>query len=367
MRFGLFCLMPWRDAAKPQKQVFAEVLDQVRLVESMGFDIAWFAEHHFSNYCLCPSPLVLAAYCAARTEKIRLGAAVVVLPLYEPVRLLEELALVDILSDGRLVTGVGSGYQDYEFERFRVPLADSKAMFGEVLDILELGLTQPEFAYEGRFFKQPRSAMCLRPVQRPMPPVYVAGIKEDAEIQRRVARSGYVPFGTAGWHPAESLLDFRGKYEAAWRAVGKDPATMPLAVQRHVFVVESRKDALEVADNIRYTGRVALSMRQKTSVLDGAMLREMAVQGEPSIDQILDNAIIGDVERCIEKAVREIRVLRPTHFSCFMQPGAMDQKRVLRSMELFASRVVPGIEHELGSLDAIGSPVPVQVPTAVGA
>jgi alkanesulfonate monooxygenase SsuD/methylene tetrahydromethanopterin reductase-like flavin-dependent oxidoreductase (luciferase family) len=360
MRFGLFCLMPWRDAQKPQTEVFADVVEQVRLAESLGFETAWFAEHHFSNYCLCPSPLVMAAYCAARTERIRLGTAVVVLPLYEPVRLVEELAMVDVLSDGRLVIGVGSGYQDYEFERFRVPLAESKAMFGEVLDILELGLTQPEFAYQGRFFTQPRTAVCLRPVQRPMPPVYVAGIKEDAELQRRAARSGYVPFGTAGWHPAQSLLDFRARYEAAWQAVGKDPATMPLAVQRHVFVVESRKDALEVADNIRYTGRVALSMRQKTSVLDGAMLREMPVAGEPSVDQVLDHAIVGDVEACIEKAVREIRVLRPTHFSCFVQPGAMDQTRVLRSMELLGSKVIPGIEKELGSLDAIGSRVAPQ-------
>ena len=72
MRFGLFCMMPWRDAVKPQKQVFADVLDQVRLAESLGFETAWFAEHHFSNYCLCPSPLVMAAYCAARTERISL-------------------------------------------------------------------------------------------------------------------------------------------------------------------------------------------------------------------------------------------------------------------------------------------------------
>jgi alkanesulfonate monooxygenase SsuD/methylene tetrahydromethanopterin reductase-like flavin-dependent oxidoreductase (luciferase family) len=362
MRFGLFNLMPFRSSSKAQRQVFQEVIEQIHLVESLDFDIAWFAEHHFSNYCLCPSPLVLAAYCAARTEKIRLGTAVLVLPLYEPVRLIEELALVDILSNGRLVVGVGSGYQDYEFRHFRARLEQSKEIFTEVLDMIELGLTRPEFSYDGKFFTQPATAFCLRPVQRPLPEIWVAGIKEDRDVQLRVARSGYVPFGTAGWNPASTLLDFRKKYEDAYRTVGKDPATMPFAVQRYVYVAETRKDAEEFAENVRYTGRVALSMRLKTSVLDESMLREVHVTGEPTIEQILENAIIGDVETCIEKAVREIRTLRPSHFSCFMQPGAMDQKRVLRSMELFGTKVMPLIERELGDLAAIGSPRGLQPP-----
>jgi alkanesulfonate monooxygenase SsuD/methylene tetrahydromethanopterin reductase-like flavin-dependent oxidoreductase (luciferase family) len=362
MRFGLFSLMPFRDPAKDQRRVFEEVSDQIRLVESLDFDVAWFAEHHFSNYCLCPSPLVMAAYIAARTERIRLGTAVLVLPLYEPVRLIEELALVDVLSHGRLVVGIGSGYQDYEFQHFRQRLEDSKAVFGEVLDLLELGLSGGEVSYAGHHFTQPATPFALRGIQQPLPEIWVAGIREDRDIQLRVARSGYVPFGTAGWNGAEALLDFRRKYEDAYRAVGKDPARMPFAVQRYVFVAEDKRDAREFADHVRYTGRVAMGMRNKTSVLDGAMLREIPVPGEPTIEQILDRAIIGDVETCIETAVGEIRTLRPSHLSCFIQPGAMDQKRVLRSMELFGTKVIPGIERELGPLADVGAPIPRPTP-----
>ena len=103
MEFGIFNLMGSRDPEKPTAEVFAEVAEQTRLADEFGYAIAWFAEHHFSNYCLCASPLMLVAHCASITKKIRLGTAVVVLPLYNPARLLAEIAAADALSDGRLI------------------------------------------------------------------------------------------------------------------------------------------------------------------------------------------------------------------------------------------------------------------------
>jgi hypothetical protein len=101
MEFGIFNLMGSRDPEKPTAEVFTEVAEQTRLADELGYAIAWFAEHHFSNYCLCASPLMLIAHCASITKKIRLGTAVVVLPLYNPARLLAEIATADALSDGR--------------------------------------------------------------------------------------------------------------------------------------------------------------------------------------------------------------------------------------------------------------------------
>src|SRR3989440_5352125 len=123
MEFGIFNLMGSREPEKPTAEVFAEVAEQTRLADELGYAIAWFAEHHFSNYCLCASPLMLVAHCASITKKIRLGTAVVVLPLYNPARLLAEIATADALSNGRLMLGVGAGYQPYEFERFGVGIA----------------------------------------------------------------------------------------------------------------------------------------------------------------------------------------------------------------------------------------------------
>ena len=141
MHFGLFCLNPQRDAAKSPREIYQETTDQVRLAEQIGFDIAWFAEHHFSNYCLCPSPVTMATYMAGLTKRIRLGTAVIVAPLYQPLRMLEDLAVLDQLSDGRAVLGFGSGYQQYEFHKFGVDLKAGRDIFLETLEVgLEVGV-----------------------------------------------------------------------------------------------------------------------------------------------------------------------------------------------------------------------------------
>ena len=105
MKLGLFCLLAQRDPQITPAQIFEETVELVKLADEIGLDVAWFAEHHFSNYCLCVSPLMMATYCAPLTKRIRLGTAVVVLPLYDPIRLIEEIATVDVLSGGRLVLG----------------------------------------------------------------------------------------------------------------------------------------------------------------------------------------------------------------------------------------------------------------------
>src|SRR5438132_13148919 len=109
MEFGIFNLMGSRDPEKPTAEVFTEVAEQTRLADELGYAIAWFAEHHFSNYCLCASPLMLVAHCASITKKIRLGPALVVLPLYNPARLAAEIAPPDPLANGGLVLGVAAG------------------------------------------------------------------------------------------------------------------------------------------------------------------------------------------------------------------------------------------------------------------
>ena len=101
MRFGLFNLLQKRDTAKLDREIFEEMIEQTRLAESMGFETSWFGEHHFSTYSICPSPLVAAAYCAAHTERIKVGTGVLVLPLYDPVRVVQEIAMVDAMSNGR--------------------------------------------------------------------------------------------------------------------------------------------------------------------------------------------------------------------------------------------------------------------------
>src|ERR1700739_630369 len=137
MQFGLISLMTQRDRAVSGRQLYREMVTKVKMAEAIGFDIAWFAEHHFSNYCLCPSPLAMALALAPQTMHIRLGTAVIVAPLYHPLRMLAEIGMLDVVSAGRAVIALGTGYQQYEFHRFGISLESARDTFLETLDVLE--------------------------------------------------------------------------------------------------------------------------------------------------------------------------------------------------------------------------------------
>jgi alkanesulfonate monooxygenase SsuD/methylene tetrahydromethanopterin reductase-like flavin-dependent oxidoreductase (luciferase family) len=182
VEFGIFNLMGARDPRIPTAQVFAEVVEKVALADKLGYSTAWFAGYHFSNYCMCASPLMMVAHCAASTRNIRLGTAVVVVPLYSPVRLIAEIASADAMSGGRLMLGIGAGYQPYEFERFGVDIKDKLEMTDEFLGILDLAFKQDFFSYDGR---PRRRARC-----RPSPPADYEGLKQAASDSAKVVEPG---------------------------------------------------------------------------------------------------------------------------------------------------------------------------------
>ena len=349
MRFGLFCLMPQRDRNRTVRQIADDAIEQARLAEALDFETVWFAEHHFSNYSMIPSPLMMAAYCAGRTERIKLGTGVLVLPLYDPIRLVEEIAFIDQISDGRLQLGLGSGYQDYEFKHFGRNLSQSQATFLEFLDIIESALISGEIAYEGAHFQIDRTVLGLRPKQSPMPPIYVAGLMQNAEVQARLARSGHTPFLPQHHRPAAALAPARTSIQEVWRSVDR-ASELRLAIQRFAFVTRSNNEAREAAENIRYTLRLALGLRFNTAELDGAVLREASVPNEPTLDEILEHAPIGDPVRVAEVLADDIRTLRPSHLSLMMQFGSLPQSLAAKSLQLLGSEVLPILERELGNL-----------------
>src|SRR5215831_10716029 len=222
MDFGIFNLMGSRRPDKPTAQVFGEVAEQTRLADTLGYTIAWFAEHPFSNYCLCASPLMMVAHCAAITKKIRLGTAVLVLPLYNPARLLAEIGTADALSQGRLVLGIGAGYQPYEFQRFGVDLKQNLEMTNEFCDILDLAFSRDFFSYQGKHYQMPETHIPARPVQKPLP-IYVAGHTEA--MFRAAARRGYrvLSSGRVGGAAllAEQYQIIQGRLSRRGRAAGE--------------------------------------------------------------------------------------------------------------------------------------------------
>lgn len=340
MRFGLFSLMTQRERTQTAREIYADTLEHVKLAEQMGFDTAWFAEHHFSNYCLCPSPLAMAMFMAAQTSRIRLGPAVVVAPLYQPLRLLEEIAMLDVLSNGRMVLGLGSGYQQYEFHKFGVPLESGRDILLETLDVVEMFLRGERVEYAGKHIHIPETFFSVRPIQA-RPDVYIAGLLNDAVTQERIARNGYVPIVTTGWSGIDDIRAQRDKTAAFQRAAGKE--AVRFAIQQYVFVTDDRREAEQAADAARYIRRIAAAMRGNYARLNGAYLEEMPAAGEPPLPELTDRMVIGDPETVAEKLAKEQEALQLTHLSCFMGLPGLPQQRILRSMERFGAEVMPRI------------------------
>jgi alkanesulfonate monooxygenase SsuD/methylene tetrahydromethanopterin reductase-like flavin-dependent oxidoreductase (luciferase family) len=346
MKLGLFSLMPYRDRTKSIESVFMQTADQVCLAEEIGFDIAWFAEHHFSNYSLCPSPIGMATYMAGRTKRIRLGTGVVVVPLYHPLRILEDLCLLDIMSNGRAVIGLGSGYQQYEFHKFGVDIAAGRDIFLETLDVFEQFFKDGAVEYAGKHVTIPKTGFSLR-FKQARPDIYVAGLGNDPETQRRIAQGGYIPIFTAGWSQLQELVAMREKVSAGYKSAGGSAAQMPFAAQQYVYVTKNRNDALAAAEAARYIRRVAGAMRANSARLDGVFLQETPMPNEPSLEELADRLIIGSPETVAERLNAQFEALKPTHWSLFMALPGIAPEKTMQSMELFGAEVMPLLSKHL--------------------
>lgn len=346
MKLGLFNLMTQRDRNTSAPTIVSDTMSMVKLADEIGFDIAWFAEHHFSNYSICPSPLMMASHAAAVTKNIRLGPAVLVLPLYNPVRLVQEIALLDVQSNGRTAIGLGSGYQRYEFDRYGQELANKVDIMLESWDILEMGLRHGHIAYQGQHFQIPETPIALPSVQPGGPEVFVTGL--DARILRRVARDRGNPFITAGWKGFPALKDMAAQVREAFEAEGIAGEDVPMAVQEYIFVTDDKSEALDIAERARAVGRIVTAMRAGVPELDGHFIKAPSIPDEPPLTTFRDNLVIGDAHLVAEKLAEEIRTLGISHLSCFMQIGTVPGARARASLERFGRDVIPLLEREFG-------------------
>jgi len=358
MDFGIFNLTQHRDRAHTSKDVIDLALEETVHADRLGFARAWFVEHHFSNYSICGSPLTLAAVAAAKTQKIRVGSAVVVAPLHTPTRLLSDIGLADAISGGRLDVGLGSGYQRFEFERLGMELDENKERFHEILDILELGLKQPAFEYRGKHYDIPRTSISIRPVQQPAPPIWIAGY--DPVAHRRCARAGYNPFVAGRFGTSAQLEKERDTLDALYREEGVDPDTMRLGLLSFCHVTDSREEARRYADSARFQHRISLALRHRRELVkEDFWVDEVPFEGETSLDDLMDAIPVGDPHLVAEKLIERIRGIRPSHIAFYCQVGDMPKPEVMRSMERIMTEVVPLVEKACGApLDRINVPKP---------
>ena len=282
--FGLFCLMGYRDRGSPVSEVLGNAVQMVQWAEEAGFEAAWFAEHHFSNYCVCPSPLLMVNHCAGRTKRIKLGPAVIVVPLYHPVRLLAEIGMTQaLLGEERFLLGLGSGYQPYEFERFDADLGQSKAQLEEFLALMDRAYANETFTFDGDFTALPETNISTRPPGG-VPPIWVAGDSESTH--RLAAQRGFVPIITGRWFGADYLAEQRERIDASYAAEGRGGEAHELGILRFVCVTESDEETLDYLVNARQQMRFAAALRNRQEAMDGrhadraSVLRRAAAGGD---------------------------------------------------------------------------------------
>lgn len=346
MEFGTFILAAQRGYHQSSDEVIRNSIAQARAAEGAGFEVAWFAEHHFNNYSLVPSPLMMVAALSGVTETIRLGTAVCVLPLYQPQRLLSEIGFADIVSNGRLELGVGSGYQQFEFERFGVNVEEAPKVFSEYLDIIQKGLKQKIFEHEGVYARIPPTAISVRTVQRPTPPIWLAA--GSSRSMSRAYRDGLNIFVTVLHGGLDPLRDLRRTVEEAAAGEGRKVSDAKLSLLRCCYASDDKREIESYLDNARFQRRLseALHQRRQQSA-DGYMLQETARDTDLSFETMQKNLPVGSVNRVIDRLLEEIEILKPDQIAVQTQLGDFDQKTMLRQIDLWGERIIPAVRKAM--------------------
>ncbi|HVN88528.1 MAG TPA: LLM class flavin-dependent oxidoreductase [Candidatus Binataceae bacterium] len=180
MKVGILQFFSWPERRQKLETVYARALQRIEIMDRGGYDAVWLTEHHFSDYSVCPSIPVMGAHAAARTKNLRIGAGVTLAGFYHPLRLAEEIALLDILSGGRVNWGAGRGFDTREFKTFGVPIEESTARFHEVVDIVVKAWKNERLTYKGKYFSFEDVEVLPKPLQQPTPPIWMASGSKEA-------------------------------------------------------------------------------------------------------------------------------------------------------------------------------------------
>jgi alkanesulfonate monooxygenase SsuD/methylene tetrahydromethanopterin reductase-like flavin-dependent oxidoreductase (luciferase family) len=180
MKVGVLQFFSWPERRVELATVFARALERIEIMDQTGFDAVWLAEHHFSSFSVCPSVHMVGTLAAARTKRLRIGTGVSLAPFYHPLRLAEEVALLDVLSGGRVNWGAGRGFARVEFENFGVPPEESTSRFHEAVEIVLRAWSEDRLTFAGKHFRFDGVEVLPKPIQQPHPPVWMAATSEPS-------------------------------------------------------------------------------------------------------------------------------------------------------------------------------------------
>ncbi len=245
LQFGVLQFFSWPNRAVPLQTVYSRALERIDLMEqSGGYDAVWLAEHHFNTYSVCPSVHLMGMMVAARTQRLRIGTAVSLAAMYHPLRLAEEIALLDVLSGGRVNWGAGRGNDPTEFGVFGLDRDSSYARFREHVEVVLRAWTDERLSYDGEFVQVQNVEVLPKPLQRPHPPVWVAASSPEAiDWAASVGHSILMD-------PHSSHVDIGRKfagYRTGLKAAGRPAEGRTTPMARLIAVAPTDEEARETA------------------------------------------------------------------------------------------------------------------------
>lgn len=345
MKLGVMEIFQQAPGSSPKK-ILDDAIALAKLAEELGYESYWMAEHHFSDYGIMGSPLLMAAVIAQHTTRIKIGVAVLVLPFYDPVRLAEEIAIVDWLSDGRLQIGVGRGYQPAEFRGFRVDQTKSRAIADEMLEVMKLAWTQDNFTFDGEFYKIDGLTVLPRPMQQPHPPVYHAAVSMDSF---RIAGEAGKPILTSpNFTPISTVRKQMDIYTSSLSEAGYDPASFNKPLMQKVYIGVDERDAYDTPKEaaMSYHRQLAKLVVEPGKAPPKGYEKWTKISENMealTYDQVFEQgSIFATADVAVEK-LKELKDAGVDKFLAWPRFGGMDHESAMRTTRLLAEEVIPRV------------------------
>jgi alkanesulfonate monooxygenase SsuD/methylene tetrahydromethanopterin reductase-like flavin-dependent oxidoreductase (luciferase family) len=341
---------------KHDAAVVHEHLSEGDLVEPLGFNSLWALEHHFTGYAMSPAPIQTLAYFAGRTRRVQLGTAVIVLPWHDPVRVAEQIALLDVMSGGRCLFGFGRGAASVEYAGFRVPMEEARPRFVESAQIVVKALTNDVFSWDGEHYHIPPTSIRPRPISHPERRFYASSVSpESAEIMAKLG-FGVLVIMQNEWPVAAADID---RYRDLARGMGHTPR--PPIILTNVSCAETREEARERA--VTYLSRKWDSIDRHYHFSDGhlasvkgyefygKMTKTYAKMKDPGFrekatDFYVKIQVVGTPDDCLEQLAELHRLTGLDHLVTEFGYGGMPHEQAELNMRLFADRVMPVLQRD---------------------
>ena len=332
MKFGIYSSLADPPRGENLARCVDEVLEEAQLAEDYGFDSCFFGEHHQDKDGFLPSPLIVATAVASRTQRLNVGTSVILLPLYHPVHLAEDIITLDIVSKGRVTLGVGLGYQAADFQAFGIPIRQRVSLFEEGIEVIRRCWSGEPFSFHGKHYNLEDLQVTPRPFQKPTPPLWI-GANSSAGARRagRLADGFVAGMGT----DLDATIRLIETYRQAATEAGRQPQ---LILMRDAWVASSRAEAEEV-----YGPEVMAAFRYYWH--HGVSYKGVESEADLTIDRLArDRLILGDPEECIQEFHRWNQATGADYFLLRLRQahsGGPPHERIADTLRLFGEKVMP--------------------------